>query len=108
MSVFQIDVFDLFIRNSLKNCIIGGPMYLICQSEKNSVIRFFDRRRSPLKIYVLGGSILHPSILTVFDFSMNSRPDDISFIFDEASIDKLFDCPAEQNSLICLDFRSII
>ena len=55
-------------------------MYLICQSEKNSVIRFFDRRRSPLKIYVLDGSILHPSILAVFDFSMNGGPDDISLI----------------------------
>ena len=45
-------------------------MYLISRSDENSVIRFLDRRRTPLNNFALGDSILHPAI----------RSDEISLI----------------------------
>ena len=45
-------------------------MYLILRSDENSVIRFCDRKKTPLKNSALDDSILHPAI----------RSDEISLI----------------------------
>ena len=58
------------MRISLKKSIIGSTTYLILRSDENSVIRFLDRRRTPLNNFALGDSILHPAI----------RSDEISLI----------------------------